>query len=233
MEISATRDQIRARLVARVGWATGIGVEDHYNELIRAASVHVAEECPWASASREARLAVGIDQRKIAYPAECGATSVQEVGLWLADGLNYKRLTRHKISVVMDSDPTDDIGGADDAVRRGEPIWYEPGEFLEIWPPADKAYEIKLVYTLSVELVTGIQVSPCDAELILLWAAADAYQQIGDRANAEDCRGKYKIRLDKIMRRSQTAFCVPLAPEDDDEDWGGEHQRGFYAAPVT
>jgi hypothetical protein len=232
MEISATRDQIRSRLVAKVGWASAVGVEDHYNELIRSASVQVAEECPWATARREARIPVGVDQRMVPYPDGCGATGIQEVGLWIAAGQFYKRLSRHTISVVRDADPTAEVGGADRQVQLGEPVWYEPGQFIELWPPTDQAYEIKVIYTLTVELTSGAQVSACDAELILLWAAADAYQQIGDVSNANDCRAKYKLRLDKIMRRTQTAFCVPLAPEAmEDEQTTGEH-RGFYAAPV-
>ncbi len=230
MEISATRDQIRDRLIAKIGWATAIGVDDHYNELIRAASVHVGEECQWASARREVRVSIGVDQRFLAYPANCGAVGLQEIGLWDANGKFYKKLTRHTIGVVRDTDPTNDLGGVDDEVTRGEPVWYEPGEQIEIYPTADIIYEAKIIYTLSTELTTGLQVSAVDAELILLWASADAYQQIGDEKNASDCRSKYALRLGKIQRRMQTAFNIPLAPEAEcDEEW--TERPGYYGTP--
>lgn len=232
MEISATRDQIRDRLLAKVGWATGGAVANHYHELIREASVHVAEECPWASAKREARLTIQADQRYVTYPEGCGATGLLELGLWIPEGSHYRRLTRHLISVVRHSDPTNETGGATDEVTRGEPTWYEPGQQIELYPHPDRAYELKVVYQLSVELTEGSQVAPVDAELILLWAASRAYRQIGDILSAEDCKTTYDKRLHRLKARMQTAFAVPLAEEagDDDEQ---DVPRGYYASPVT
>jgi hypothetical protein len=226
MEISATRDEIRARLIAKVGWAAAGSVEDHYNELIRAASAHVADECPWATARREQLSTLGVAQATMAYPTGCGATGLQEIGLWTG-GAYYKRLTRHVISVVRNSDPAE-AGG--DTSNRAEPVWYEPGPTIEFWPLPDQAYQIKLIYTLSVELTTGLQVSATDAELILLWAAADAFAQIGDMRAADDCRSKYALRLQRLKSRMQTAFDIPLAAEaaNNDEDYA---PSGYYGTP--
>lgn len=231
MEVTATRDQIRARLLAKVGWATGGAVTNHYNELIREASVHVAEACPWASARREARLTIQTDQRYVTYPEGCGATGLLEMGLWIPEGMQYRRLTRHQIGIVRHSDPTNETGGATDEATRGEPVWFEPGEQIELWPNPDRAYELKIIYQLSLELTEGGQVAPVDAELILLWAASRAYRQIGDIVNAEDCEKTYTTRLHRIKARMQTAFAIPLAEEAGDD----EHDvpRGYYASPVT
>jgi hypothetical protein len=232
MEIYATRDQIRDRLIKMVGWATPGSAASHYDELIRAASVAVADDCRWASAEREARLTVGVDQRYVPYPANCGAAGVREVGLWLADAQYYKPLRRREIKVERDSDPTNDVGGSADEITRGEPAWYEcRSSGIELLPNPDIVYEVKAVYSLTVELTDGAQTAAVDAELILLHAAAEAYQQIEDTANAERCLQRYEKRLEKLKGLMNTARMVSIAPEADEDESDGF--IGYYATPVT
>lgn len=222
---------IRDRLLAKVGWASGGGVTDHYDELIREASVHVADECPWATAKRESRVQIQTDQRFVTYPLQCGAAGIIEIGLWIPEGQQYRRLSRHVISVVRQTDPTNDTGGAADVATRGEPVWFEPREQIEIYPHPDRAYELKIIYQLSVELITGVQTAACDAELILLWAAAKAYRQISDQDNANECMRDYARRLARLRARVQTSFEVPLYSEamHDEEN---DSPRGYYATPT-
>lgn len=232
MEITATRDQIRDRLVAKVGWASAGAVTSHYNELIRAASLAVAEACPWATAQRESRVTIQTDQRTVAYPAGCGAAGLIELGLWIPEASQYKRMTRQRIGVVRHSDPTNDTGGATDEATRGEPVWYEPLAQIEVWPHPDRDYELKIIYQLGAELLEGSQVSAVDAELILLHAAARSYRNTGDTDNATACERDYDRRLLRLKARVQTSFNIPLASEALADDEDDDIPRGYYATPV-
>lgn len=208
MEIFASRLEIRRRLQARMGVVTGTAqaplVQDQLNEFIRAAALEVYTVCQWARAQLEARVTVGIDQRFVDYPANATGGNIIAIGVWDSSS-RYLQLRRARIQVQLDDEPLVDEGEPASVSGRGQPQLYEPKTQIEIWPRPDQTYELKIDYTQNPELATDATVSVVDAESIILWALADAYDFQGDLELAKVARDKYRHRIGQLRAWASTA----------------------------
>lgn len=198
-ELFINRKEIRRRVLARLGFTTNDSQAplnlDQINEFIRSAAETVYLRCPWSQAMRETRVSIGIDQRRLNYPAQVGPGNIQAIGLWLADEQRYVPLRRGRIPVELDDDPVVDIGEPDSVANRGRPELYELKKQIELWRRPDQAYELKLDHTISPNFENDSDVSVVDGEAIILWAMADAYDFQGDERLAQVARGKFEERI--------------------------------------
>ncbi len=204
MEIFLTREEIRRRLQARLGHVTGDGqaplIQTAFNEYIRAAALEVYTRCQWIRSQRESFISIGIDQRLFNYPANTGPENILSIGLWDEAAQQYRTLRRTPIQVKLDDEPLVAIGGDTSAAGRGMPVMYECRTQIETYPRADIAYDLKIDHTVNPEFATDADVSVVDAEAILLWAQADAFDFQGDERLADIARGKFEARIDKLIR---------------------------------
>ncbi len=203
MEIFVSRQEIRRRVLARLGNVTNGAqaplVNEQYNEFIRSAAEAVAMRCPWQQSMRETFVSVGIDQRLINYPAQTGPGNIQAIGLWDEGSQTYTQLRRGKIPVVLDDEPLVALGEPDSIPGRAQPERYELRSQIEIWPRPDQAYQLKIDHTIHPQMADDNDVSVVDAECIILWAMADAYDFQGDAALAQVQRGKFEERIRLLM----------------------------------
>lgn len=185
--------------MARMGFTTNGSQaplnQDQFNEFIRAAAYAVYERCPWAATQRETRSTVGIDQRLLNYPTNASASNIVALAYWDAGRSCYVPLRRGVIPLTLDDDPIQDVGEPDTIPGRGKPEIYEPKTQIEIWPRPDDTYEIKIDHTVHPELAADATVSIVDAELIVLWAMADAYDFQADQDLARIARAKFEERF--------------------------------------
>lgn len=199
MQIALSRKECRRRMLARLGHTTSDAqaplVLDQFNEWIRAACDEVYTRCEWVRTLRESVLAVGIDQRVVNYPANCGPENIHQIGLWDADADRYLPLRRGIIPVEVDDDPLVIEGEPASVPGRGTPTMYQAKQQIEVWPRPDKAYELKVDHTINPGFASDEQLSIVDAELIILWAMADAFDFQGDADLARTQRQKFANRL--------------------------------------
>lgn len=203
MELYLNRREIRRRMLARLGNTTNDSqaplVMDQFNEFIRAAVQAVYTRCPWSHALRETRVDIGIDQRFVNYPSMAGAGNIQAIALWDATAQRYCNLQRGRIPLEADDDPVVDLGEPDSIAGRAAPTVYELKTQIELWPRADQAYELKIDHTISPDLAGDDDVSVVDAEAVILWAMADAYDFQGDDRLSQVARRKYEERIQALI----------------------------------
>ena len=203
MEIRVSRQEMRRRLFARMGTSTdGLVLaesEDQANELLRAAALHIESMYEWPVARTEdVTLSLGVDQRFVTRPTGCAVGSVVEFAVWDADEQRYFPLRRGRIDVRYDNDPTAAAGGDDAEDDRGRPRIYEELEQIEVWPRPDKVYETKLIFNLQTSLDNENDLPLVDSELIILWALADYYENMGEDRLAQSQRQKFQVRYGAI-----------------------------------
>lgn len=209
MEIFATRQEIRRRMNARMGFTTNssqapLNLEQH-NEFIRAAAAQVLQDCPWQNTMRETRVTVGIDQRFLNYPANATGSNILGVAYWNTDQKRYLPILRSRITARHDDEPLVDEGEPASVDNRGSPLLYEPKAQIEIWPRPDQSYELKIDHTVSPQMGSEDELSIVDAELIILAAMADAFEFQGDNNLAGIQRAKYDRRL-RLLCNQQGAM---------------------------
>lgn len=169
-----------------------------YNEALREACGKVYVECHWSHQEREYKFTGGEDQRLFNYPAYCGATDVIAVAVWDSAQQKYIPLTRRPITLALDSDPLEDIGGTTLQNAQGQPRIWDPKTQLEVWPKLDQAYEFKMDHTICPEFIDDETPSVVDADLIMLWALAELLDDKGEERRAATARQKYADRLAKL-----------------------------------
>lgn len=202
MEIRLTRKECRRRMLARLGLTTSDAqaplVMDQFNEFIRAACEEVYTRCTWVRTLRETQSSVGIDQRFINYPDNCGPENIQSIALWDADAQRFIQLRRTHIPAELDDEPLVEEGEPASVPGRGKPDRYEAKGQIEVWRRADREYRLKIDHTVNPNFENDSQQSVVDAELIILWAMADKYDFDGDAQLAEIQRRKYRDRLSTL-----------------------------------
>lgn len=202
MQLAITRKEIRRRMLARLGNATSDEqaqlVTPQYNEFIRAACEEVYTRCAWVKTLRESREDIGIDQRFVNYPANCGPENIMQISVWDEDGQRFIPLRRGLIQQELDDEPVVEIGEPDSVAGRGRPTIYEAKTQIELWRRADKAYRLKIDHTINPNFEDDDQTSVVDGELIILWAMADAYDFQGDDRLASVQRQKFANRLAEL-----------------------------------
>lgn len=199
MQLAITRKEIRRRILARLGNTTSDEqaqlVTPQYNEFIRAACEEVYTRCAWVKTLRESRADIGIDQRFVNYPANCGPENIMQLSVWDEDAQRFIPLRRGLIPQQLDDEPVVEIGEPGSVAGRGRPTIYEPKTQIELWRRADKAYRLKIDHTINPNFEDDNQVSVVDGELIILWAMADAFDFSGDPELAKVQRQKFQNRL--------------------------------------
>lgn len=208
MEVYADRAEIRRRMLSRMGFVTGdsqAGLTTHqFNEFIRSAALEIYSRCPWVAAQRETFIDIGIDQRFVNYPDNATAGNIIQIGVWDAAASRYVALRRARIQITKDDEPLVEEGEPASVTNRGRPIQYEPKAQIELWPRADQAYALKIDHTVSPDLGGDGVVSVVDAECIVLWACADAFDFQGDGKLADNARAKCDKRIGKLRHAQHT-----------------------------
>lgn len=218
MEIFATRQEIRRRVMARMGWTTNGSQAplnlDQLNESIRAAALEVYGRCQWVRTLRETTAEVGIDQRFINYPDACGPGELVAIALWDADAQRYRPLRRGRIRPHQDDEPLVEEGEPASVPGRARPTMYEAKNQIELWPRADQVYRLKIDHQVSPDLGTDDAVSVVDAELIILWVMGDAFELQGDGDLAATQRGKFETRVRKLIADASPRESLMMGARD-------------------
>lgn len=208
METYQTREEIRRRVQARLGMVSNDDQASQIlvqmNEWIRAACQEVFLRCAWVNTQRETRVDIGIAQRFVDMPDNATAANILQVAIWDADAEEYCVLRRAVIPQQLDNEPVEEAGGDDAEASRARPLLYQPKTQIELWPLPDIAYELKIDHTVSPELATDAGVSIVDAEAIILWTLADAYEFQGDERLANTCRAKFERRIAQLKAQQHT-----------------------------
>lgn len=239
MIVLVNRGEMRRRLFARMGTSTSGLVmaesEDQANEALRAAAQHVEVLYAWPRTFVEnTSLEIGVDQRFVTRPAGCRFGSIVELAVWDADDLQYYPLTRKRISVSRDTDPLNQVGGQDDEDTRDRPCYYEEtGEQIELWPPADEVYPLKLVYRGDNDLNDDEDIPTVDSELIILWALADMLEFQGEDRLAAVQRQKFTSRYTQVRHWSHTAEVIKMGAAHRSEYQEGHISPNYDTRPST
>jgi hypothetical protein len=208
MEVFTSRKEIRRRLQARLGNTTNDTQaplnQEQYNEFIRSAAMEVYSRCSWATAQRESYDSIGIDQRFINYPDGATGSNIIQMAVWDASANRYRPLRRARILIHKDDEPLVATGEPASIAGRGIPTQYEPKTQIEIWPRPDQAYQVKFDHTVNPDFASDEAVSVVDAECIILWATADAFDFQGDNTLAQVSRAKFEKRLGQLRAWSHT-----------------------------
>lgn len=208
MEVYASRKEIRRRILARQGNQTSDAqaplVLEQYNEFIRSAAMEVYTRCSWASSQRESVAEIGIDQRFVNYPTNATGGNIIQVAVWDAAASRYRMLRRSRIRIHQDDEPAVETGEPTSVSGRGMPTQYEPKAQIELWPRPDQAYRLKIDHTVNPNIEKDEDVSVVDAECIILWAMADAFDFQGDTALAQVQRAKFEKRIGQLRAWAHT-----------------------------
>lgn len=208
METYQTREEIRRRLQARLGYVSNDDqasqVMVQHNEFIRSACQEVFTRCQWVKTQRETRVQIGVAQRFVNMPANTTAGNILQVSIWNAPAQLYHVLRRAVIRQQLDNEPTEAAGGTDAEATRHMPQLYEPKTQIELWPLPDIAYELKIDHTVSPDLLDDADVTIVDAEAVILWAIADSYDFQGDLTLAKIARQKFEARIAKLKALQHT-----------------------------
>jgi len=212
VDIFLTRAEIRRRMLARLGHTTSNAqaplVMDQFNEFIRAACEEVYTRCEWVRTMQEAEATVGIDQRFVNYPDNCGPMNVLQIALWDADAQRFVNLRRTHIPAELDDEPLVEEGEPASVPGRGQPDRYELKNQIELWRRPDQEYRLKIDHTLNPNFENDAQQSAVDAELIILWAMADAFDFQGDSDLAKIQRQKFGNRLQLLAGKSSSMTTI-------------------------
>jgi hypothetical protein len=204
-ETFANRATLRARLRSRLGMSTDDAVmaqtTNQHNELLRGAARYVRDLCTWKRLESEYLFNTSVDERFYTYPANSGVGDALRLSR-LDDSGHYIELQKRVIMPALDVD--DALSGDEDEATRGTPLLFEersvlvsgvPAARIELWPPADVVYGMKLDYIAGGEgFSDDVTLSVVDAELILYWALGDAYEARGDLDLADRQRDKFEVR---------------------------------------
>lgn len=199
-------------MLARLGHTTSNAqaplVMDQFNEFIRAACNEVYTRCEWVRTTQESQATVGIDQRFINYPTNCGPENVLQIALWDADAERFIGLRRAHIPAQLDDEPLVEEGEPASVPGRGTPDRYELKNQIELWRRPDQEYRLKIDHTLNPNLENDGQVSVVDAELIILWSMADAFDFQGDGDLANIQRKKFLARMQVLAGRQSSLTTI-------------------------
>lgn len=199
-------------MLARLGHTTSNAqaplVMDQFNEFIRAACDEVYSRCEWVRTTQESTATVGIDQRFVNYPANCGPENILQIALWDASAERYLSLQRTHIPAELDDEPLVEEGEPASVPGRGKPDRYELKAQIEIWRRPDQEYRLKIDHTLNPNFEDDDQVSTVDAELIILWSMADAFDFQGDADLAKIQRQKFANRLQLLAGKQSSLTTI-------------------------
>ena len=229
MEIRLTLAQMRSRVLARSGTSTDALVfaqsKEQLDEFIRSAVLHLMSIYDWPSATQESVTVrwpgdsapgVGTDQRYLTYPADASAGCILDIAVWDADSKRYLPLTRAAIPLSVHTDPLDTEGGTNDEQTRGTPRIFREGRQIEIWPLADKEYDLKIIYQPNGELADDDSLSPVDSELTILLALADWLESQGEMNLASVQRSKFQARYVRLRHHMHAWTTIKLGRDRSD-----------------
>lgn len=210
MEVYITRDEIIRRAKARLGFTTNAAqapmIGPEFEELARAAALHVYHSYDWANLLRDTRVSLGIDQVVINYPANAGVEDILEISYW--DGDRYIPLSHRYIPNSLTDDPKLDEGEPASVAGRGAPRYFQCKEQIQIAPRPDKAYGLKVRHTVTPDLASGADVCVVDGELIILLMIAWKRSDMGDDRLAEKAEERYEDRRMALARKQAPTSSV-------------------------
>lgn len=208
MESHLNRDEIVRRACARLGWGTNAAqaplIQEQMAEYARAAAIEVAEWYDWTA--REKRVSVGIDQLVIDYPANAGPDNILSLAYW--NGTRYVPLLERYLPVEEGTDPLLDEGEPASVSGRGFPRFYEKKEQIRISPRPDQAYEIKIMHTVEIDLLTGTSVCLVDSEAVIIKVIEQKRGDDGDDELAAKAAERFESRMKTLGRRRSSAQAV-------------------------
>lgn len=203
MERFLAKSEIRRRLRVMTGQASadvfGGQTMDRHNEFIRLANEEVLTRRQWQTLRLEQLGTIEIAQRMMNYPTNCRAENVEVLAVW-SNGTDATRgyyipLAKKRIPVSLDTDPLEATGGDAAIAQRGRPTRYELKNQIELWKLADIEYLFKLEYTKSPALDLDTDISVVDAISILLLAAEQEFDHLGDDQMAMKQRTRAELRI--------------------------------------
>lgn len=214
-----TLRELRRVLATRLGFDpegdSADMVQKQLNEYLRAASLRATEQCQWIHAHRTARFDTNQEQLDIPFPPGCGPGSVLEVSIWvdettrngLPNGGMYPPnvfipLDRVFVGNRYDSDPLWEAGGDDAAKVRGTPRVYDIRDRILIRPMTDKSYVMKILYTMTPELLCDDDRTIIDGELIIRYALAEYYTYAQEMGNSDRKVAEAEARV-RFLRGQQ------------------------------
>lgn len=189
-----------------------------YNALLNTAMLKVFQDCKWYASNRRQTVDVGIGQYKVGYPQDTAPGSITEAAIQgVGDddlGSGYTKMRRAMIPVQYDTDQEEAAGGDTFTAVQDQPEIFEPrGDFIYLYPPADRAYKLRLDYQVRKQFGDDEDATACDGQLVLYWALALA--TITDPEQRSIWQGMYADRVGQLKANQSTNQAVPLSREAD------------------
>jgi len=156
---------LRAEMLVRLGFgaagSSSVTNSAIIDSFLRSAQEQLYWQYEWAELRAYSEQTTGIDQRLYDYPADCEVERILSVHI--LDGETYYPVTEG-IMMQMRSD-----------LSGGRPRRYERAAQIEVWPPADAAYTLRIDYTQSLARFTNdTDRTTIKSELVFLHALANA-----------------------------------------------------------
>lgn len=205
MEIYLSRTEILRQVRAMLGMQT-TGLASQTNEQhivgVQAAALKVHQDCRWVNLQRHVNVELGIQEHTINYPSNVGPGGILGMAVYSppASGTTdstgrYYPLEARIIPCQADTDVEEVLGGEVYQAVCGRPKFYECRNQIELWPPTDQAYHLRVEILLRTDLPTDASVSVVDAQLIIYKAAEMISVQHGDKEQAAYYQGLYIDRM--------------------------------------
>lgn len=182
---------LRSELLARLGFgaagSASITNSTIIDSFLRSAQEQLYWQYEWIELLETSEQATGVDQRFYDYPSDCEVERIREVSI--LDGETYYPVTEG-VTMAMRSD-----------LSSGRPRCYERAAQIEVWPPADVAYTLRIDYIRALGRFTNdSDRTTIKSELVFLHALANAklhYRQPDAAA--------YSNQLQAILARLKAA----------------------------
>lgn len=222
MEVFLAKGEIRRLLRAHLQQSTDEVLatqnREQFDALINTGLIKAFQDCKWYGANRRITVDVGIGQSKVGYPQDAAAGSVSEAAIQGDSdddlGSGYTKLDRKMIPVQYDTDQEEAAGGTTFTAVQAQPCRFDPrGDFIYLYPPADRAYKLRLDYQVRKTVVEDTDITTCDSYLVLYWALAMACNT--DPIQQKLWQGMYLDRVAMLRGNTATAEVVPMSREAD------------------
>lgn len=197
-----TRAEIRAKVRSHLGMvsseAQAAQTSAQVNAYIDSAALYCHSKCRWVSANERTTVSIGAQQTAVAYPTNCYAGGVMNIGIARNDPADhYRNLQRMPIPVWLDRDRELAAGGNTASEVSGPPTrWADRAGQIQIWPPADEVYSLRIDWINTAGLSGNDLATPLiDSELMVLHTAHLFLLALGDLARAKRYEQMVEQRL--------------------------------------
>lgn len=213
---------MRAMLGQTTSDALAVQVLEQHNVFLDQALAKVLTDCRWASVKKRITVDVGAEATLFNYPTDCNAGGILEMAVWDTNELRYIPMESRVIPVRADQDQEQATGGDTFTAVKGRPQFFEQRLQVQIWPYTDQAYKLRLSYTIIKQFLADTQTTPCDALLVIYFAAFLVANAQGDQAasQAETFSNMYRDRMQDLRAWQNTGEKVAIdnsAAFDEDE----------------